>query len=315
MKKYAPWILLIALSNCSAFAQSSVTTGHKFFAGKQKKFLHPNPHNFKVHGNLPTPHGFPLGVDTVTNFTGHFQAPGIYPVSRTAGVQHNIWEYSMVGNPPEKGGTTVFNAPVVPVTMDLRNSDGSTGVILTTANCLGCTPAQLGQTMRLVSKPDAFISPFLEGPEFGVSDFSSSPVPTQIIDAEQKAEFGNHARADWHTLLAPSLKTARTMAINQSTDPTKPNYVFALNGDGSCCLFILVDSDVFGNKLFPPTAPPDSSTVIGAAEIAGDITTKDISSFFFPNVYLYDDGNINQCCVLGFHSGDVEPGDATNGNR
>jgi len=25
--------------------------------------------NFKKQGNIPTPHGFPLGVDTITNFT------------------------------------------------------------------------------------------------------------------------------------------------------------------------------------------------------------------------------------------------------
>ena len=62
MKKFAPWLLFVALLNLSAFAQNNITTAHKFFAGKQMKFLHPNPHIFKVHGNLPTPHGFPAGV-------------------------------------------------------------------------------------------------------------------------------------------------------------------------------------------------------------------------------------------------------------
>ncbi len=71
---------------------------------------------------------------------------------------------------------------------------------------------------------------------------------------------------------------------------------------------------VFQGELFPPTAPPDNSTVIGQAEVAGDITTKDISTFFFPNVYLYSNNNPNDCCVLGFHTFDMEPGDASNGN-
>jgi hypothetical protein len=71
---------------------------------------------------------------------------------------------------------------------------------------------------------------------------------------------------------------------------------------------------VFSNELFPQTAPPDNSTVIGAAEVGGLITTKDISTFFFPNVYLFENGNPNDCCVLGFHGIDEEPGDASNGN-
>jgi hypothetical protein len=76
-----------------------------------------------------------------------------------------------------------------------------------------------------------------------------------------------------------------------------------------------VDINTFINELFPPTAPPDNSTVIGAAEVAGDITTKDISTFLFPNTYLYFNNDPKQCCVLGFHSFDFEPGDASNGNQ
>jgi hypothetical protein len=35
----------------------------------------------------------------------------------------------------------------------------------------------------------------------------------------------------------------------------------------------------------------------------------------FPNTYLYLKHNPNNCCVLGFHTYDYEPGDATNGFR
>jgi hypothetical protein len=49
--------------------------------------------------------------------------------------------------------------------------------------------------------------------------------------------------------------------------------------------------------------------------VSGEITTKDVSTFFFPNTYLYSNGNPNDCCVLGFHSFDLEPGDSSNGNR
>lgn len=75
-----------------------------------------------------------------------------------------------------------------------------------------------------------------------------------------------------------------------------------------------VDENTFGNLLFPTTVPVDNTTPIGAAELAGDITTRDISTFLFNNVYLYP-GDINACCILGFHSYDFEPGDHANGNR
>jgi hypothetical protein len=68
------------------------------------------------------------------------------------------------------------------------------------------------------------------------------------------------------------------------------------------------------NAHFPSTTT-DTTTPIGAAENAGDILTKDISTFLFPNAYLYVNGNPNDCCILGFHSYDLEPGGASNNFR
>src|SRR5437868_1159089 len=116
----------------------------------------------KVHakqGNIPTPHGFPQGIDTVVNFTHHFEAPGVY----LDGSPHHIWEYSMVGNDPAHGGTTVINAPVVPVTVDMRNFDGSPRFVTN----------QFGQSVPLISRPDNFVQPFLNAPVFGVANYSS----------------------------------------------------------------------------------------------------------------------------------------------
>jgi hypothetical protein len=78
----------------------------------------------------------------------------------------------------------------------------------------------------------------------------------QISDAVQRAEFIRQSDDDWHTLLAPSVKTPRLMTLLRGT------YRFALNADGSCCRFILVDADTFGNALFPPTVPVDGKTVM-----------------------------------------------------
>lgn len=67
-------------------------------------------------------------------------------------------------------------------------------------------------------------------------------------------------------------------------------YRFALNADGSCCAYVLVDGTTFGNELFPPTFPVDNTTLMGAAELAGDMTTQDIATLLFPNTYLYENG-------------------------
>ncbi|HWC17911.1 MAG TPA: hypothetical protein VG498_12905, partial [Terriglobales bacterium] len=257
-------------------------------------------------GNIPTPHGFPEGVDTITNFTGHFEAPGFF----WDGSPHHVWEYSMIGNDPVHGGTTIINAPVVPVSLDLRNADGSPRFVKVVNNAvITCANPPDPSCKPLVSDVTSFVDPFMNGPVFGTTNYSSSPEPTQFVDAVQRAEFGNHARADWHTLLAPSVKTKRTMVLIRGT------YSFSLNADGTCCRFVLVDQRTFVRKLFPPAAP-DNSTVIGAAEVAGDITTKDLSTFLFPNTYLSSNlADPHACCVLGFHSFDVEAGDASNGNR
>lgn len=315
-KKIGLCLMSLALFSFAAFASDDDVVPDNYLMGMHVKHTN-NAGGLHGKGNIPTPHGFPAGVDTLTNFTGHFEAQGIY----FDGTPHHIWEYSMVGNDPAHGGTTVFNAPVVPVSLDLRNSDGSVryvkvvnGQTVTCANPAdGSAPAGC---QRLFSDVTPFVQPFLNGPVFRNSIYSSSQVPTQITDAVQRAEFGNHARADWYTLLSPSLKPAEVMTIVQHV-PTKddplPAYQFALNPDGTCCRFVLIQESVFTRLLFPPAAP-DNSTVIGAAEVAGRMTPQDISSFLFPNAYLFG-SSTSDCCVLGFHSFDVEAGDAANGNR
>jgi hypothetical protein len=289
MKKFAFCILSLAMFTLTAFAAENRELPKNFLSGKHPIHVNQAGGRHGTRGNIPTPHGFPAGVDTLVNFTGHFQAKGIF----WDGTSHNTWEYSMVGNKPAQGGTTTINAPVVPVTIDMRNSDGS--------------PAFASNGTRLISKPDPFLQTFMNGPVFGLSNYSSSPTATQITDAVQRAEFNNVEAPNWHTLLAPSVKTGQTMVLTS-------DYAYALNSDGTCCLFVLVSDPVFTGKLFPPSTP-DNSTVIGASEVAGDITTKDISTFMFPNTYLYENNDPNQCCVLGYHSFDFEAGDATNGNQ
>jgi hypothetical protein len=330
MTKSTPAFLLAVLFSVTAFAQNARVNNaqdkdalpNTFLRGMHMMNTHPAPGGPKAAQKMPNaafvspntnsgtscqPESLALPcVDTLVHFNGQFNALGVY----LDGTARDTWQFSMVGKPPSNNGTTVFNAPVIPVTIDMRNADGTPRSVITNpTNCPKCTPSELGKTVRLLYSPQPFLKRFLAGPVFGMSTYSSSSVPTQFTDAVQRAEFGAKAQPNWHTLLLPSVKGGLTMALIEGT------YFFALNNNGSCCAFVLVDNDVFANELFPPAAPPDNSTVIGSAEVAGEITTKDISTFFFPNTYLIFNFDPNQCCVLGFHGADVEPGDASNGNR
>ena len=229
------------------------------------------------------------GIDSIKTFSGEFHAPGVSPT----GVPKKRWLYTIAGSRPETGGTTTFDAPIVPVSLDLLDYDGSVRVVN-------------GHKLHYAVEP--FVEATLNSPVFQNSDYTSSDVPTQFADSVQRAQFYNVMQSDWHTLLKPSIKAPRTLSVPRGA------YYFALNADGSCCAFVLVDIDVFSNHLFPASAN-DTASPVGAAEHAGDITTKDISTFLFPNTYLYLKHNPNDCCVLGFHTYDFEPGDAANGFR
>ena len=298
----APLVMLFAFVtfSVSAFAQDPDALPPTFTAGMHVMHAN-NAANLQKRGNIPTPQGFPQGVDTVVNFTHQFEAEGVF----FDGSAHQMWEYSMVGNPPNQGGTTVINAPVVPVSLDLRNYDGSPRYVKVVNGKVTTCSQNANGCQRLYSDVTPFVAPFMNGPVFANATYTSSPVPTQVTDAVQRAEFGNHAAADWHTLLNGSVKAPEVMTLVRGT------YQFALNRDGSCCLFVLIDANAFGAQLFPQNpAGPDNSSVIGQAELSGAIGTKDVSTFLFPNAFLYSNGDPTQCCTLGFHTFDVEPGNA-----
>jgi hypothetical protein len=231
-------------------------------------------------------------IDTLTYWTGAFTAPGY----DSSGNPQSVWPYEMVGTAPETGSTTVINAPIIPVTVRLLDADGSVAV---------------RSGVRLVlSVSSNIVNAVVQSPEFQSAKYTSGS--GQLNDQMMRAQFNDRLSSDddssWHTLLSPRVKRGRVMSIPYG------NWAYALNADGSCCAFALVEASVFSNLLFPPTYPVDNSTVIGAAELAGDMTTHDLTTLLFNNVYLYNT-TVANCCVLGFHNADVEPGIASNGNR
>jgi hypothetical protein len=237
-----------------------------------------------------------LGVDSIVNWSSYFYFPGV----DSNNFPQFTWQYTMAGNAPfgqggedEEGETTRIGAPVIPVNLDLRNFDGTPRFV---------------NGKRLFSDATQFVTPVLNSPVFSNTFYTSSNEPTQFTDAVQRAEFFHQSDDEWHTLLSPRVGPARTLTLIRGT------YRFALNANGSCCRFVLIDINTFINGLFPATAT-DTTTPVGAAENAGDIRTRDISTFLFPNAFLYFNGDPAQCCVIGFHSYDLEPGGASNGFR
>ena len=243
-----------------------------------------------------------LGIDTLTNFGSYFYFPGLVPTSYGDAPQYT-WPYTMVGNAPfghddASEGTTKIPAPIVPVIVDLRNSDGSPRYFILPDGTQG---------PRMILDPTQYVTPVLNSPIFQKASYGSSERPTQFNDAVHRAQFYRSSEDGWHTLLVPAVKTTRTMVLIRGT------YRFRADATGHL-RYVLVDDRAFGSALFPPTAA-DTTTVIGAAENAGDVTPRDLSTFLFANVFLYQGGNPANCCVLGYHSYDMEPGDATNGWR
>src|SRR6202030_3810157 len=61
------------------------------------------------------------GIDSVLNFSGAYATPGF----DSNGQPQSNWLFNTLGKRPDRGGTTTVNAPIVPVSLDLRNADGS----------------------------------------------------------------------------------------------------------------------------------------------------------------------------------------------
>jgi hypothetical protein len=231
------------------------------------------------------------GIDSLVNFTGQFTASQGLDSSGNP-IPPSNWIFAMVGNAPGRGTTTI-DAPIIPVAVELLDFDGTQRFVA-------------GQP--LFSDPHDKVRLVQGSPVFDNALFTSSRTKTQYTDAVFRAQFFNDIGESWHTLLDPDVKRGLTMKIPRGA------YQFALNADGSCCAFILVDANTFLALLFPPTFPVDNTTIIGAAELSGAMTTKAITSFLFPDTYLYENGDPNQCCILGFHEFDAEPGTTHNGN-
>ena len=263
-----------------AFAQDPDIVDDSRLTGATSKDVHVTAHDL-TNGQAHARFGI-AGIDSIPNFNLHFFADGV----DNNGNPNRHWYTNTVGNPPQMGRTTVIDAPLQPVNVELLDANGNPRTV---------------NGHPLISMAAPFVAPVLNSPIFSNALYSSGDTPTQFTDAVQRAQFFNHPmKPDWHTLLNPQPAAPLTVHIRQAATcagTTGCNYVFALNPDGSCCRFILIEINPF-------VAALDDVVV---TDIVGNvITTKDISSFLFPNTFLYFSSPSN-CCVLGFHTYVYDP--------
>src|SRR5215469_12205920 len=90
------------------------------------------------------------GIHGVSNFCTTFQEPGF----DANGNPNTNWITNILGNIPQNGGTTAINNPVIPVKVELLNSDG---------------------TIAFTINPRKDVQPTLKSPVYSNSTYDSSP--------------------------------------------------------------------------------------------------------------------------------------------
>ena len=231
-----------------------------------------------------TPKGGTIdGLDTVPTFDGAFFAQA-GPSSGTT----RLFRFSMMGNHPLAGETTLIPAKISEVSLQLLNADGST---LTT---VAFTP---------------FEDLTLDSPNFEEANYRSGH-RLQFADAVQRAEFFHRMDKDWHTILRPQVVNRVTITVPRFVNVRLANgniiqarsYFIGTAADGHT--FVLMLNLLF-NFFF-------DNEVVNEIN-SGNFTTNGLNMTLFPNTFLFS-LNVNNpntpggCCVLGFHTYFFQPG-------
>src|SRR6266853_403121 len=236
-----------------------------------------------VNGDIRhTPAGGTIdGLDTVATFDGAFAA-------QAGPSQGRVFRFTMMGNHPLAGDTTVISAPISEVSLTLLNADGTV----------------------LKTVPFApFSQPTLESPNFEPLNYRSGR-HIQYADAIHRAQFFNRMGEDWHTVLVPHVVNRVTITVPRFVNVRLANgniiqarsYFIGTAADGNT--FVLMLNLLF-NFFF-------DNEVVNEIN-AGNFTTKSLNTTMWPNTYLFS-LNVNNpntpggCCVLGFHTYFFEPG-------
>ena len=224
------------------------------------------------------------GLNTVATFDGAF-------VAEAGSSENGNFRFTMIGNDPRVGGTTVLPANIDEVSLQLLNADGS--------------------VFKTVSYAP-FEQATLNSPNFVPLDYRSGH-NIEYADAVQRAEFYHTMKNNWHTVLFPQVVNRVTVAVPYNVNIQLDNgdivkarsYFTGTASDGNT--YVLMLSPLF-NVLW-------DNEVVNEINL-GNFTTNSINATLFPNTFLFDLNTSNpnapgNCCAGGFHTyfleGDVFP--------
>ena len=214
------------------------------------------------------------GLNTLATFDGAF-------VAQAGPDAAGDFRFTMIGNDPRLGQTTVYPANISEISLQLLKADGSV----------------------FTNVP---FSPFekltLESPNFEPLNYRSGR--GEYADAIHRAEFFHVMRSDWHTLLVPHVRNRVTITVpffvnvrlQNGTIIKARSYFTGKGSDGNT--FVLMLRALF-NFFF-------DIEVVNEINL-GNFTTNGINMTLFPNTYLFTLNKANPntpgpCCTLGFHT-------------
>lgn len=240
-----------------------------------------NDDDFDVDCRRPN-HSNIAGLNTLATFDGAFFAQA--GPSSTGG---KLWRWTMVGNDPRVGCTTIIPTKIDEVSLQLLNADGSVFKVVPFA---------------------PFEKLTLESPNFEPLNYRSGH-HIEYGDAVHRAQFFHVMGHDWHTLLIPKVVNKATITVPFFVNVRLSNgnivqarsYFTGTAADGST--FVLMLSPLF-NFFF-------DNEVVNQI-IAGNFTTNAFNLTMFPNTFLFSLNQNNPnvpggCCVLGFHTYFFDP--------
>jgi hypothetical protein len=214
-------------------------------------------------------------LDTIATFSGAF-------VAQAGPDTDEDFRFTMAGNDPKLGGTTVFPGPILETSWQLLNADGS--------------------VFKTVSF-DPFEKLFLESPNFEPLTYRSGR-NIEFGDAVHRAQFFNSMKNNWHTLIIPQVVDKVTIQVpffvnvrlSNGTIVQARSYFTGTAADGST--FVLMLSPLF-NLFFDNTEVNEINL--------GNFRTNAMNMSLYPNTFLFSLNQANPnapggCCVLGFHT-------------
>jgi hypothetical protein len=214
-------------------------------------------------------------LDTIATFDGAF-------VAQAGPDRDGDFRFTMAGNNPRIGGTTVFPGLILEVSWQLLKADGSV-----------FTNVHFGP----------FEQPFLKSPNFVPLDYRSGK-SIEYEDAVHRAQFFSIMKQDWHSLVIPRVVDRITIQVpffvsvqlrNGSVVQAR-SYFTGTAADGST--FVLMLEPLF--NFFFDNAEVNEINL-------GNFKTSAMNMSLFPNTFLFqlnalDPNRPGDCCVLGFHT-------------